>query len=106
MFGGTRALDDASFSVGAGQAMALLGPNGAGKTTVIRVLTTLLQPSPGRNCPAPRRMKGKDRPMNSHTELGQPAASGKHRRCLAGPAYPGPGRGPTALSILPADRVG
>ena len=42
-FGSTRALDDVSFDVGAGETFGLLGPNGAGKTTTIRVITTLLK---------------------------------------------------------------
>jgi ABC-2 type transport system ATP-binding protein len=41
-FGETRAVDDVSFQVRAGQVLGLLGPNGAGKTTTIKMLTTLL----------------------------------------------------------------
>ena len=37
-FGGTRALKDVSFSVGAGEIVALLGENGAGKSTLIKIL--------------------------------------------------------------------
>ena len=32
-FGGTQAVDDVSFDVGAGEIVALLGENGAGKST-------------------------------------------------------------------------
>jgi ABC-2 type transport system ATP-binding protein len=41
------AVDDISFSVGAGELFGLLGPNGAGKTTTVKVLTTLLIPTSG-----------------------------------------------------------
>src|ERR1035437_5034405 len=47
-FGATRALDEVSLIVRAGQVLALLGPNGPGKTTLVRVLTTLLKPDSGR----------------------------------------------------------
>ena len=40
-FGDVVAVDDVSFTVGAGGVLGLLGPNGAGKTTVVRMLTTL-----------------------------------------------------------------
>ena len=40
-FGGLTAVDDLSFSVGAGEAVALWGANGAGKTTAIRCLLGL-----------------------------------------------------------------
>lgn len=40
-YGPVTALDDVSFSLEAGQAVAVLGPNGAGKTTAMRLLTGL-----------------------------------------------------------------
>lgn len=46
-FSGVLAVDDLSFSVGAGEVYGLLGPNGAGKTTTLRVLATLLEPDAG-----------------------------------------------------------
>jgi branched-chain amino acid transport system permease protein len=47
-FGGVRAVDGASFAVGAGEVHGLIGPNGAGKTTVLNLVSGLLPPSAGR----------------------------------------------------------
>src|SRR5438093_12138562 len=44
---GTRAVDDVSFQVEAGEIFGFLGPNGAGKTTTIRILVTLLPRTSG-----------------------------------------------------------
>jgi ABC-2 type transport system ATP-binding protein len=44
---GTRAVDDVTFEVEAGEIFGFLGPNGAGKTTTIRVLVTLLPKTSG-----------------------------------------------------------
>ncbi|HEX4104535.1 MAG TPA: ATP-binding cassette domain-containing protein [Candidatus Paceibacterota bacterium] len=41
------AVNDISFSVGAGEIFACLGPNGAGKSTLIKMLITLLAPTSG-----------------------------------------------------------
>jgi ABC-2 type transport system ATP-binding protein len=46
-FGTRAALDDVSFSIAAGEAVALLGPNGAGKTTALAVLLGLRKPDAG-----------------------------------------------------------
>ena len=46
-FGGRRAVDDVSFTLGGGECLALFGPNGAGKTTLLRLLAGLLSPSSG-----------------------------------------------------------
>lgn len=43
----TKAVDDLSFHVAAGEIFGLLGPNGAGKSTTLRILITLLQPTSG-----------------------------------------------------------
>jgi ABC-2 type transport system ATP-binding protein len=46
-FGATRAVDDVSFDVRAGQVFGYIGPNGAGKTTSMRILATLDLPTAG-----------------------------------------------------------
>jgi ABC-2 type transport system ATP-binding protein len=46
-FGDFVAVDDVSLDVAPGSSFALLGPNGAGKSTVIRMLTTLIEPTSG-----------------------------------------------------------
>ncbi|WP_096087608.1 ABC transporter ATP-binding protein [Agaribacterium haliotis] len=44
---GSRALDDVSLKVEAGDFFALLGPNGAGKSTLISILSSLVQKDSG-----------------------------------------------------------
>ena len=46
-FGGIKAADGLSFSVGEGELIGLIGPNGAGKTTAIRLITGVYKPSAG-----------------------------------------------------------
>lgn len=46
-FGQTKAVQDVSFEVCAGQVMGYIGPNGAGKTTSMRILATLDMPTKG-----------------------------------------------------------
>ena len=46
-FGDTRAVDGVDLAVRRGSVYGVLGPNGAGKTTTIRMLATLLRPTPG-----------------------------------------------------------
>ena len=43
----TRAVEDVSFTIGAGEIVGFLGPNGAGKTTTLKVLCGLLYPDEG-----------------------------------------------------------
>jgi len=46
-FGDNKAVDDVSFSIGAGEIVGLLGHNGAGKTTIMKLLTGYLEPTAG-----------------------------------------------------------
>ena len=46
-FGATRAVDDVSFEVQAGEVFGYIGTNGAGKTTSMRILSTLDEPTSG-----------------------------------------------------------
>src|SRR4029077_14132963 len=43
----TRAADQGSFPIEAGEVVGFLGPNGAGKTTVLKMLSGLLNPTSG-----------------------------------------------------------
>ena len=48
IFGGLRAVDDASLSVDAGRIVALIGPNGAGKTTLFACIAGFMPVNSGR----------------------------------------------------------
>jgi ABC-type branched-subunit amino acid transport system ATPase component/ABC-type branched-subunit amino acid transport system permease subunit len=47
-FGGIRAVDSVSFTLGEGEILGLIGPNGAGKTTVFDMVSGFLPPTSGR----------------------------------------------------------
>jgi ABC-2 type transport system ATP-binding protein len=46
-YGGSLAVSDVSFTVGAGEVLGYLGPNGSGKSTTVKMLTGLVDPSSG-----------------------------------------------------------
>ncbi|WP_417587491.1 ABC transporter ATP-binding protein [Pararhodobacter oceanensis] len=46
-FGGLRAVDNVSFSMGKGEIIGLLGPNGSGKTTLINLISGALPTTSG-----------------------------------------------------------
>ena len=47
-FGGLKALQEVSFSIGDGEVVALIGPNGAGKSTLLNIVNGFLKPTSGR----------------------------------------------------------
>ncbi len=47
-FGGLRAVDALSFTVGEGEILGLIGPNGAGKSTVFNLINGVYPPDSGR----------------------------------------------------------
>jgi ABC-2 type transport system ATP-binding protein len=47
-YGDFLAVNDVSFTIGAGEIVGLLGHNGAGKTTIMKMLSGYLEPSAGR----------------------------------------------------------
>src|SRR5712671_7648363 len=47
-FGGLRALDGVSLTVGSGERRAIIGPNGAGKTTLFSLISGETRPTGGR----------------------------------------------------------
>jgi branched-chain amino acid transport system ATP-binding protein len=47
-FGGVRAVDGVSFSLGRGERFFVVGPNGAGKTTLVNLISGYFKPDRGR----------------------------------------------------------
>jgi len=60
VFGGVRAVDDASLNVEEGAITALIGPNGSGKTTLFNIITGYLKADAGRVEFAGRDVTGSD----------------------------------------------
>lgn len=46
-YSGIPAVEDVSFSIGAGETLGYLGPNGSGKSTTVKVIAGLLEPTRG-----------------------------------------------------------
>jgi branched-chain amino acid transport system ATP-binding protein len=46
-FGGIRAVDGVSFTVGEGEIFAIVGPNGAGKSTIFNLISRIYEPTGG-----------------------------------------------------------
>jgi len=46
-FGGVRAVEDVSFSVGRGEIASIIGPNGAGKTSLLNMISGFYRPDTG-----------------------------------------------------------
>ena len=58
-YDGLRALEQVSFTVAQGEAVAVLGANGAGKSTLLKVVSGLLVPSEGEVLLKGQRLNGK-----------------------------------------------
>ena len=109
-FGGRRAVDEVSFTLGEGECLALFGPNGAGKTTLVRLLAGLLSPSAGtcrvggatlREGPAARAQVG----LISHSSMLYTALSARENVEFAARMYGLPDPAGAARGALAAMRV-
>ena len=47
-FGGIKAVDGATFSLGENEVLGVIGPNGSGKTTLVNLLTGFVKPDSGK----------------------------------------------------------
>jgi ABC-2 type transport system ATP-binding protein len=75
-YGAFTAVEDLSFSLGAGKILGFLGPNGAGKTTTVRMILGLIAPTAGRV-----RVLGQDDPARVRDRIGfLPEERGLYRR--------------------------
>jgi len=46
-FGGLRAVNNVSFTIGKDEIVGLIGPNGAGKSTTVQLITSIIKPTSG-----------------------------------------------------------
>jgi branched-chain amino acid transport system permease protein len=58
-FGGLRAVQDVTFTVGAGEILGIIGPNGAGKTTLFNLLNGVLRADAGAAVLAGAELRGR-----------------------------------------------
>jgi ABC-2 type transport system ATP-binding protein len=88
-YGEILAVDDVTFSLGAGTVTGYLGPNGAGKTTTLRLLLGLAEPTAGEALVFGRRYRELEQPIRRigavlESNDFHPARSGRdHLRALA-----------------------
>ena len=64
-YGAFTAVEDLSFTLGAGKILGFLGPNGAGKTTTVRMILGLVAPTAGSV-----RVLGEDDPARVRNRIG------------------------------------
>jgi ABC-2 type transport system ATP-binding protein len=89
-YGGSKALDEFTLQVAAGEITGLVGPNGAGKTTFVEVVTGLARPDRGRITIGgidalrhPRRARGLFGVCPQETALYPSATVAEHLRLFA-----------------------
>jgi ABC-2 type transport system ATP-binding protein len=88
-YGELVAVEDLTFSLGAGTVTGFLGPNGAGKTTTLRLLLGLAEPTAGEALVFGRRYRELDRPARrvgavlESNDFDPGRSGGDHLRALA-----------------------
>jgi ABC-2 type transport system ATP-binding protein len=105
-YGELVAVDDLTFSLGAGTVTGLLGPNGAGKTTTLRLLLELAEPTGGEALVFGRRYRELDQPARrvgavlESNDFDPGRSGGDHLRALALAAEIPPGRVAEVLELV------
>ena len=85
IFGGLRAVDNASLEVPEGRIVALIGPNGAGKTTLFALMTGFVKPDAGTVQFAGRGITGDAKaPVGRDPPIGRAQRHGQPRRAAIG----------------------